>query len=244
MTISGVLPISSGTTRMAWPPSWTRASRSTSTSSWPATWASGSSTCSRRTTTPTTSRATAGSPRRPARRSTSTARRGRNTTMSRSTTAPSSSSARCVVRALHTPGHRPEHTAFALIDTRRGDEPWAVLTGDTLFVNDVARPDLAIEKSDGARGIFRVLERQAARARRRRRGLARPPRRLDVRRPGHGHEDVVDDRLREAPQPDAGDRRRGRVRAKRRWPGSARSRRTSRRSSSSTAARCSPTASS
>ncbi len=61
------------------------------------------------------------------------------------------------VRALHTPGHRPEHTAFALIDTARSPEPWAVLTGDTLFVNDVARPDLAIEKSEGARGIFRSL---------------------------------------------------------------------------------------
>jgi hydroxyacylglutathione hydrolase len=61
------------------------------------------------------------------------------------------------VRALHTPGHRPEHTAFAVIDTRRGEEPWAVLTGDTLFVNDVARPDLAIEKSEGARDIFRSL---------------------------------------------------------------------------------------
>jgi hydroxyacylglutathione hydrolase len=59
--------------------------------------------------------------------------------------------------ALHTPGHRPEHTAFALIDTRRGEQPWAVLTGDSLFVNDVARPDLAIEKADGARGIFRSL---------------------------------------------------------------------------------------
>jgi rhodanese-related sulfurtransferase/glyoxylase-like metal-dependent hydrolase (beta-lactamase superfamily II) len=64
-----------------------------------------------------------------------------------------------IVRAIHTPGHRPEHTAFALIDTRRGDEPWAVLTGDTLFVNDVARPDLAIEKSEGARGIFHSLAR-------------------------------------------------------------------------------------
>ena len=61
------------------------------------------------------------------------------------------------VRALHTPGHRPEHTAFALIDSRRGEEPWAVLTGDTLFVGDVARPDLAIEKAEGARGIFRSL---------------------------------------------------------------------------------------
>jgi hydroxyacylglutathione hydrolase len=61
------------------------------------------------------------------------------------------------VRAIHTPGHRPEHTAFALIDTARGEEPWAVLTGDTLFVGDIARPDLAIDKEDGARGIFRTL---------------------------------------------------------------------------------------
>jgi glyoxylase-like metal-dependent hydrolase (beta-lactamase superfamily II)/rhodanese-related sulfurtransferase len=65
-----------------------------------------------------------------------------------------------LVRALHTPGHRPEHTAFALIDRRRGEEPWAVLTGDTLFVGDVARPDLAVEKAEGARGIFRSLREQ------------------------------------------------------------------------------------
>jgi rhodanese-related sulfurtransferase/glyoxylase-like metal-dependent hydrolase (beta-lactamase superfamily II) len=62
-----------------------------------------------------------------------------------------------VIRAIHTPGHRPEHCAFALIDTARGDEPWAVLTGDTLFVGDVARPDLAVDKEDGARDIFRSL---------------------------------------------------------------------------------------
>jgi hydroxyacylglutathione hydrolase len=61
------------------------------------------------------------------------------------------------VRALHTPGHRPEHTAFLVIDTERGEEPWAVLTGDSLFVGDVARPDLAIDKEDGARGIFKSL---------------------------------------------------------------------------------------
>ena len=65
-----------------------------------------------------------------------------------------------LIRALHTPGHRPEHTAFALIDRRRGEEPWAVLTGDTLFVNDVARPDLAIEEREGARGIYRSLQDQ------------------------------------------------------------------------------------
>jgi glyoxylase-like metal-dependent hydrolase (beta-lactamase superfamily II)/rhodanese-related sulfurtransferase len=66
---------------------------------------------------------------------------------------------RVVVRALHAPGHRPEHTAFALIDTARGEEPWAVLTGDSLFVGDIARPDLAIDKEEGARGIFRSLHR-------------------------------------------------------------------------------------
>jgi glyoxylase-like metal-dependent hydrolase (beta-lactamase superfamily II)/rhodanese-related sulfurtransferase len=61
------------------------------------------------------------------------------------------------VRAIHTPGHRPEHTAFALIDSNRGDEPWAVLSGDTLFVGDVARPDLAVDKEEGASDIFRSL---------------------------------------------------------------------------------------
>jgi hydroxyacylglutathione hydrolase len=61
------------------------------------------------------------------------------------------------VQAMHTPGHRPEHTAFALADMGRGPDPWAVLTGDTLFVGDIARPDLAVEKEEGARAIFHSL---------------------------------------------------------------------------------------
>ena len=64
---------------------------------------------------------------------------------------------RLTVRALHTPGHRPEHTAFALIDNARSDEPWAALTGDSLFVGAIARPDLAVDKTEGARDIFRSL---------------------------------------------------------------------------------------
>jgi len=64
------------------------------------------------------------------------------------------------VKALHTPGHRPEHTCFLLTDTRRGEDPWAVLTGDSLFVGDVARPDLAVERTEGARDIFRSLQGQ------------------------------------------------------------------------------------
>ena len=62
-----------------------------------------------------------------------------------------------VIEALHTPGHRPEHTAFLLRDGDRGGRPWAVLTGDSFFVGDVARPDLAIEPEEGAAGIFRSL---------------------------------------------------------------------------------------
>jgi hydroxyacylglutathione hydrolase len=64
---------------------------------------------------------------------------------------------RLAVRAIHTPGHRPEHTAFALVDTARSTEPWAVLSGDSLFVGDIARPDLAVDKREGSRGIFHSL---------------------------------------------------------------------------------------
>jgi glyoxylase-like metal-dependent hydrolase (beta-lactamase superfamily II)/rhodanese-related sulfurtransferase len=61
------------------------------------------------------------------------------------------------IEAIHTPGHRPEHTSFLLRDTARGGDPWAVLSGDCLFVGDVARPDLAIEPREGAADIFRSL---------------------------------------------------------------------------------------
>jgi glyoxylase-like metal-dependent hydrolase (beta-lactamase superfamily II)/rhodanese-related sulfurtransferase len=56
------------------------------------------------------------------------------------------------VRVLHTPGHRPEHCAF-VVDER------LVLTGDSLFVGDAARPDLAIEAREGAEGLFHSLQR-------------------------------------------------------------------------------------
>jgi len=60
---------------------------------------------------------------------------------------------------IHTPGHRPEHCAFAVIDRSRGDEPWLVLTGDSLFVGDAARPDLAVEAVHGAEGLYHSLHR-------------------------------------------------------------------------------------
>jgi len=58
------------------------------------------------------------------------------------------------LHVLHTPGHRPEHIALAVEDSSRGSEPWMVLTGDSLFVGDVARPDLAVDGQEGARALY------------------------------------------------------------------------------------------
>ena len=63
------------------------------------------------------------------------------------------------LRCIHTPGHRPEHCCFAVADTTRSDEPWLVLTGDSLFVGDAARPDLAVGAMEGAEGLFHSLRR-------------------------------------------------------------------------------------
>ncbi len=56
------------------------------------------------------------------------------------------------LRCVHTPGHRPEHCCF-VVDDR------LVLTGDSLFVGDAARPDLAVEARTGAEGLFHSLQR-------------------------------------------------------------------------------------
>jgi hydroxyacylglutathione hydrolase len=49
--------------------------------------------------------------------------------------------------------------AYAISDGSRGDEPWLVVTGDSLFVGDVARPDLAVEPEQGARELRRSMQR-------------------------------------------------------------------------------------
>jgi hydroxyacylglutathione hydrolase len=64
-----------------------------------------------------------------------------------------------VLRCIHTPGHRPEHCCLAVSDRSRGDDPWIVLTGDSLFVGDSARPDLAVDAREGAEGLFHSLRR-------------------------------------------------------------------------------------
>jgi glyoxylase-like metal-dependent hydrolase (beta-lactamase superfamily II)/rhodanese-related sulfurtransferase len=62
------------------------------------------------------------------------------------------------IRAVATPGHRPEHLAFTVVDLSRGSDPWLLLTGDSLLVGDIARPDLAVEPRDGARALHRSLK--------------------------------------------------------------------------------------
>ncbi len=47
------------------------------------------------------------------------------------------------ISVLETPGHTPESCCFLITDDERPQRPWAVLTGDTLFIGDVGRPDLS-----------------------------------------------------------------------------------------------------
>jgi len=47
------------------------------------------------------------------------------------------------IRVLETPGHTPESVCLVVTDEEKSPAPWAVLTGDTLFIGDVGRPDLS-----------------------------------------------------------------------------------------------------
>ncbi len=59
--------------------------------------------------------------------------------------------------AFSTPGHRPEHLAIVVTDRSRGEDPWMVLSGDSLLIGALARPDLATEAPAGARELYRSL---------------------------------------------------------------------------------------
>jgi hydroxyacylglutathione hydrolase len=47
------------------------------------------------------------------------------------------------IRVLETPGHTAESICMVVTDAEKSSAPWAVLTGDTLFIGDVGRPDLS-----------------------------------------------------------------------------------------------------
>jgi glyoxylase-like metal-dependent hydrolase (beta-lactamase superfamily II) len=58
------------------------------------------------------------------------------------------------LRVLHTPGHSPESICLLGTDLRRGTDPWFVLTGDTLFVGAVGRPDLPGRARENAARLY------------------------------------------------------------------------------------------
>ncbi len=62
------------------------------------------------------------------------------------------------VKVLHTPGHTLDSVCLAISDNRRGDQIWFVITGDTLFVGSVGRPDLAGREQEMAGRLFDSLQ--------------------------------------------------------------------------------------
>jgi hydroxyacylglutathione hydrolase len=61
------------------------------------------------------------------------------------------------LKVLHTPGHSPESVCLLVTDLKRGAAPWFVLTGDTLFVGAVGRPDLPGRARENAEQLHASL---------------------------------------------------------------------------------------
>ncbi len=66
---------------------------------------------------------------------------------------------KAVVTVRHTPGHTSEHVSYAVAARDRPQIPWGVLTGDSLFVNSVGRPDLmgSSQTDDLVQMLFQTL---------------------------------------------------------------------------------------
>jgi hydroxyacylglutathione hydrolase len=58
------------------------------------------------------------------------------------------------IKVLHTPGHSPDSVCLVVTDLKRGTDPWFVLTGDTLFVGAVGRPDLPGRARENALELY------------------------------------------------------------------------------------------
>jgi hydroxyacylglutathione hydrolase len=63
-----------------------------------------------------------------------------------------------LIKILHTPGHTPESICLLVTDKTRGPEPWFLLTGDTLFVGAVGRPDLPGKINESAGQLYDSLK--------------------------------------------------------------------------------------
>jgi len=64
-----------------------------------------------------------------------------------------------IVTVKHTPGHTPEHVSYLIAEKDHAENPWGVLTGDSLFVNSAGRPDLlgSSETEELTRKLFDTL---------------------------------------------------------------------------------------
>lgn len=64
-----------------------------------------------------------------------------------------------ILETRFTPGHTPEHLSFVVAEKDREDAPWAVFTGDSLFVDSVGRPDLLSEEQteELAKQLFHTM---------------------------------------------------------------------------------------
>ena len=67
-----------------------------------------------------------------------------------------------VIKVMHTPGHTPEHICLLVTDRTRANEPWFVATGHTLMVGDLGRTELAVNAEQGARDLFRSVQKLKA----------------------------------------------------------------------------------
>jgi hydroxyacylglutathione hydrolase len=62
-----------------------------------------------------------------------------------------------IVEARHTPGHTPESTSYVVWAKEGDDAPYGILTGDTLFIGDVGRPDLLVSVGKTADELGHML---------------------------------------------------------------------------------------
>ena len=100
------------------------------------------------------------------------------------------------IEAIHTPGHRPEHTSFLLARRQPRRRPLGAARR-RLAVHRRRRPPRPGGRAARGRAeMFRSLHERLLSARRRGRDLAGPPRRLALRRLRDRPQDLLDDRLR------------------------------------------------
>lgn len=64
------------------------------------------------------------------------------------------------VTVIHTPGHSEDSVCLVVTDLKRGPDPWFILTGDTLFVGAVGRPDLPGRARENAGELYDSIHRR------------------------------------------------------------------------------------